>query len=286
MFVEMFVFGMHLSASALFGQINRRVPELLAGVLISPVAVGFYRVASRMVNTLFDLTITPIQRTAIAGFSRLEGTDALVRGYRTVTKVVAVVAFPAFFGMAALADDLVALVFGAKWEESAFVMSMLALSGGIASVTYFVQPLLAVAGQSRWGAIISFQGLVLNILVCLITAPFGMAALAIGFAVRGYVGVISMLLFLRRAVGLPPRNVLSDIFPSFFCAAVMLLVILAVRFYALTDYSRTLCLLILVPLGVVVYTSMLVVFFRTFVREIGREVEPLLGPVLQRLRKH
>ena len=284
-FLEMFIFGMHLSTATVIGQVNRQVPELIAGLLISPVAVGYFRIASRMVNMLYDLTTTPLRRTAIASFSRLKDTAARVRGYRTVTRAIALAAFPMFFGVAALADDLVVLVVGEKWAQSAFIMSMLALVGGIASVSFFVQPLLATDGQARTGAINSLQILLANILVCLITAPFGITALAIGFAIRAYLGVIPTLLLLQRSVGLPPSKVVKDIFPSFLCAAVMILVILTVHVYVLMDYSRLVRLVILVPLGAIAYTSMLAIFFRTFLREIWRDLEPLLSPALQRLTK-
>jgi len=164
-------------------------------------------------------------------------------------------------------------------------LSMLALVGGIASVSYFVQPLLATTGHAHIGAIRSFQLLIVNILVCVSTAPFGANALAMGFAARAYVGAIPTLLLLKRAVGLPPGNVLRDVFPSFLCAAVMLLAILAVRFYVLTDYSRVICIVILVPLGAVIYASTFVVLFRSFLWEIWHDVEPLLVPAWQRLRK-
>jgi PST family polysaccharide transporter len=284
-FKEMFVYGIHLSAATLFGQISKRVPELFAGFLINPVAVGFYRVASRMVKMLFDLTITPLQRIALPGFSRLDDTAARVRGFRTITRFVGFFAFPAFFGMSALAGDIVIVVFGPKWAESAFVLSMLALVGGVASISYFVQPLLATTDQARIGAIRSFQLLIVNIVVCVIAAPFGVAVLAIAFTVRAYVGIIPTLLLLKRAVALPPGKVLWDAFPSFLCATIMLLSVLAVRVYMLTDYSRIVCLLLLVPFGAIVYAATFVLFFRPFLREIWRDVEPLLVPAWQRLRK-
>jgi O-antigen/teichoic acid export membrane protein len=284
-FFEMFRFGIHLGASAVFGQINRRVPELLAGLLISPVAVGYYKVGGRMVNILFDLTISPMQRTAIAGFSRLKDTEALVRGYRSVTRLVAFLSFPVFFGMAALANDLVLLLFGEKWAESGFVMSMLSLVGGVASVSYFVQPLLATAGKAHLASARSLFTLVTNVIVCLLTAPFGTAALAMGFTVRAYIGVIPTFQLLKKAVGLPPSKVLADIFPSFLSATVMLLAVLGARWYYLNDYELLPRLALLVPLGCIVYAAMVGIFFRPFLREIWAEVEPLVAPVLRRFKK-
>jgi PST family polysaccharide transporter len=284
-FKAMFMFGIHLSAAALFGQISRRVPELFAGLLINPVAVGFYRVGARMVNILFDLTITPLQRIAMPGFARLDDTAARVRGFRIVTRFVGLFAFPAFFGMAALANDLVVLVFGQKWAESGYILSMLALVGGVASVSYFVQPLLATTGHAHIGAIRSFQLLIVNIVVCMFAAPFGAEVLAMAFAARAYVGVIPTLLLLKRAVGLPPSKVLRDTLPSVLCATVMLLIVLAVRVYVLTDYSRLLSIIILVPLGAIVYVSTFVVLFRTVLWEIWHDVEPLFIPARQWLSK-
>ncbi|GGE48916.1 lipopolysaccharide biosynthesis protein [Agaricicola taiwanensis] len=283
-FVAMFKFGIHLGASAVFGQINRRVPELLAGLIISPVAVGFYKVGGRMVNILFDLTITPMQRTAIAGFSRLEGEEALVRGYRGVTRAVSLVAFPAFYGMAALGRDLVILLFGERWAESGVIMSALALFGGAAAVSYFVQPLLAAAGKTHLASMRSLLTLLSNIIVCLCTAPFGTVVLAIGFAARAYVGVIPTLTLLKKAVGLPPSRVLADVFPTFFAAVIMGLTVYGLRYYVLQDHDRLLSLAMLVPLGAVIYAAVLALFFRKYMRVVWQDLEPLAGPALAKLK--
>jgi O-antigen/teichoic acid export membrane protein len=284
-FMELFRFGMHLGASAVFGQINRRVPELIAGFLISPIAVGYYRVASRMVNMVTDLTIAPMQRTAVAGFSRLSSPESLVLAYRRVTKVVAMVAFPAFFGMAVVASDLVVLLFGKKWEQSGFIMSMLALVGGAASMSYFVQPLLAVAGKANLASMRSFLTLIVNIAVCLVTAPFGAAALALGFSVRAYVGVIPTLTLLKSAVGLPTMTVLRDIFPSFFSATLMVVVVFLLRHFLLLDQPSFVRVAVLVPIGALIYVASIVGIFRDFSREIWVDVAPLLDPVLGRFKK-
>lgn len=284
-FIELFRFGMHLGASAVFGQINRRVPELIAGFLISPIAVGYYRVASRIVNMVTDLTITPMQRTAVAGFSRLQTPEALVLAYRRVTKVVALVAFPAFFGMAAVANDLVVLLFGKKWEQSGFILSMLALVGGAAAMGYFVQPLLAVAGKAKLASARSFLTLIVNVGVCLITAPFGAAALALGFSVRAYVGIIPTLRLLKSAVGLPTITALRDIFPSFFSATVMVIALYLLGHFGLHGQHALLRVVILVPTGVLIYAASVLGLFREFSKEIWTDIYPLLEPVLGRFKK-
>jgi len=282
-FVEMFTFGIHIGAVGVISVVNRQVPALIVGFLIGPAAVGFLRASSRSVNILLDLTQSPFRGTALASFSRLKDTAARVRGYRKVTRLITLVSFPIFFGVAALAGDFVVLLFGERWADSALILSMLALVGGSASLAVFVQPVLVAEGLVRLAVINMFQILLANTLVCLVTAPFGLSIFAIGFAINTYLGILQTLFLLKRAVGLPPSRVLRDIYPSFLSAGVMLLTILAVGHYVLPDYGRLVRLVILVPLGALVFTSMLAVFFRGFVWEVWRDVEPLLSPALKRL---
>ncbi|GGE30702.1 lipopolysaccharide biosynthesis protein [Agaricicola taiwanensis] len=282
-FAVMFRYGIHLSASAVFGQISRRVPELLAGLLISSTAVGFYKVGSRIVNFVFDLTITPMRKAAIAGFSRLEGDEALVRGYRSVTRAVSLIALPAFFGLAGLGGDLVVLLFGEKWAESGPVMFALCLFGGVAAINYFVQPLLAAAGKTHLASARSFVTLVADVVICFLAAPFGISAMAFGYAGRAYAGLVPTLALLRRAVGLPPLKALQDIFPPFLSATIMLAALIGLRLYVLTDLSRLLEVVILVPAGVVIYFGTLGLFFRSFIRSVWKDLHPLAAPALMRM---
>ena len=55
-FIEMLTFGMHVGATTVMGMVNRHVPALVAGFLIGPVAVGLFRIASRLASLLLDLT--------------------------------------------------------------------------------------------------------------------------------------------------------------------------------------------------------------------------------------
>jgi O-antigen/teichoic acid export membrane protein len=284
-FVEMLSFGVHVGSTIAVGMVDRHVATLIAGFLIGPVAVGFLGVSSRMLHFLLDLTTTPLRRTALASFSRLKDTAARARGYRVVTRLVAFVSFPMSFGVAALAADLVVLLFGERWADSAFILSMLALIGGVGSLHTFVPSVLTAEGLPRLVLINASQALVSNIVVSLATAPFGISIFATGIAIRVYVGIIPRLFLLKRALGLPPGKVMRDILPSFLSAAVMLLIILVISHYVLQDYSRLARLIILVPLGALVYASMVAVFFRGFVLEVWRDVEPLLGPALERLTK-
>lgn len=274
-FTSLFKFGMHLSTSAVFGQINRRVPELISGFLIGPIAVGYYKVGARIVGIITELTITPMQATAMASFSRLNNNDSLIRGFLKVTNMVGLISFPAFFGIAVLANDLIFVMLGEKWVQSGFVLSTLALIGGAATLSYFVQPLLAAAGKAHLASARSLLTLVSNSIVCLATAPFGIVPMATAFMIRAYVGIIPTVYLLKSSLGLDPKVALKGLMPSFLSAAAMALVLLGFNFYFGESFNPIQRILMMVPLGAAVYVIFLLIFFRNFVRKNLKELNEI-----------
>jgi PST family polysaccharide transporter len=284
LFGEMLGFGIHIGAAQLFGQVARRVPALVGGLFIGPAAVAFFQVAFRIVGIIGEVIVAPMQRTAIAALSRLADSEAQVYAYRRVTRLVSLLAFPAYFGTAVLSKDLILLMFGESWLPSGQVLGVLALFGGAASVSYFTHPLLAVLGKAKTASLRSLSSLIGMSLVCLIAAQFGIVALASAFTLFAYVSIVPTLFILKSVAGISPMQVLKDIVPSFFAATFMCLVLYLVQIFALPDSTSLMRVIILVPLGVGVYGVLVFFMFPRFVRDVWIDIEPLVRPVIKRAR--
>jgi len=280
-FSRMFAFGVHLSASAVLGQINRRVPDLIAGFFIGTVSVGYYRVGSRIVAILMDITIRPMQSVSLAGFSRVSDQGGKINAFLRITKITGLVAFPLYLGISVLADDLVVLLFGNKWQSSGWILSALAFFGVAAVFTYFVEPLLASLGEARIISLRSLFNLLSNSIVCLLCAPYGIVAIAVGFAVNAYLGLIATLILLNGYAGLRPLVFIRGLAPPLISSLMMYSTVFLLRDHLL-HIDTFLRLAILSSCGLFVYLVAMLILFRNFTATVRKDLDPVVKAAISR----
>ncbi|HEX6631666.1 MAG TPA: MOP flippase family protein [Gemmatimonadaceae bacterium] len=107
---------------------TQRLDQLIAGSLLSAVALGLY-------NFAFNLTAQPMSRinpdatkVALPALSRVqESPERLRRGYLDMLRLITIVNAPVLLGLAAVAPQLVPVVFGAQWLASVPLLQLLAL---------------------------------------------------------------------------------------------------------------------------------------------------------------
>lgn len=282
-FRPLVAFGAPLVVAQLAAFANSRVSELALGIMGGPGAVAFFRAGRRGLDLLVQSTIQPMHAAALSAMARLDGHAAVAGAYGRLTGACALAAAPVFFGAAAIAPDFVRLCFGPQWEPSGQVMALLALVVGAATLRYFVAPALIAVGRSGDVLRANLLMVAANALAALVTAPFGVAAVAAGQTVAGYLSLPPVLTLLRRGVGVATLEVLRGIAAPMVAAAGMAILLVLVRELWLADATALGRLAILVPLGAMLYLGLLLVLGRDYLRRTLAELRPLLPVGLRRL---
>jgi O-antigen/teichoic acid export membrane protein len=278
----LFGFGMHLTGALMMGQMNRRVADFMIGWLMGAAPVGIYRLGSRAVNIMNDAIIQPMNATALSAFSRVNERGSVASAYLRLTKACGLVSYPAFFGASVLATEIVAICFGPKWHESGNVFAFLALTSGAGTLNFFTNPALNSVGKTRLVFWMSMISLFTTAAITLITVRFGVAAVALGLAIRAYLQVPLAMLMLNRGLDLPVRRAIGGVMPPFLAATVMALALFAIKIELLSEFSHVTRIAILVPTGAVLYIGLLMVFARGYLKEMNAELLPLIKKMLDR----
>ncbi len=181
-FKELFGFGMRTTLIKVLTNIGAYADNLLIGIVVGAVALGYYVVGFRVVvviNTLIALALTQV---VLSAFSRLQHDREALNGalYRA-TKLTAAISLPVYAGLALVAHPLTVFVFGQKWAPSAPVMQALTLAGFVQCqlifTTQYAIALGRVGNELRWTAIL-------------------IGAQLIGFAVAVQIGITAVALSL------------------------------------------------------------------------------------------
>jgi PST family polysaccharide transporter len=127
------------------------VDRIIIGSLASSTALGIYSLAKR-VTEMMSTSITGVV-VAVAHPLFARDQHDLVRLRAALTTMMdrtALVAFPAFFGLAAIARDVVPLVFGDKWIAAVPVLQVLAILMALYAVSTLHGALVRAMGRADW----------------------------------------------------------------------------------------------------------------------------------------
>ena len=183
-FRELFDFGSSVLAFQLLNHAARRTDHFLVGYFLGEVALGFYAVARRVLTVMGQVLSSSVRQVALAAFSRMQADRerlrlVVVQG----SALAALVAFPVFLGTAAVAPELVPLLFGAQWMEAVPLIRVLTLAGVVGAVSGLLEMVLLATGRPDLRLRLGALNVVFSLLACLAAVRFGLLAVAIAYVV-------------------------------------------------------------------------------------------------------
>jgi O-antigen/teichoic acid export membrane protein len=211
-------------------QLNVRLPELLAGLLLGPAAVGIVRIANRCVDMLGQLTVVPFQQSALPVLARAQGDVALSRHvFADFSRLSAFVIFPAFAGACTLAPLLVPTVFSGKWGQAGPLMQVICLNAVALQFNVLMIAMLNAAGFPghvlKWSA----AQLVLGVAMCVAGAQYGVMGLVACNVLRAYLMLPVGLATLARCTRIAPMVVWRSIANPLGASLLMALMVVGLR---------------------------------------------------------
>ena len=154
------------------------VDRIIIGFFLSSTALGIYSLAKR-VTDMMSASITGVVVAVAHPFFARDQHD-VVRLRAALTAMMdrtALVAFPAFFGLAGIARDVVPLVFGAKWLGAVPVLQVLSVLMALYAVSTLHGALVRAMGRADW-----WSGFV----------NLTSALYVVGFAAAGRYGIVAV----------------------------------------------------------------------------------------------
>jgi O-antigen/teichoic acid export membrane protein len=206
----------------------------VAGRVLGAEAVGVYNCAWTIACSPMEKVVSVFTRVMPALFSRVKYDPALVKRYfASITEVITLLITPACLGLAAVADDFIPVVLGAKWLPAVVPLRLLCCYAAVQGPTTLFPHILNAAGKTR-------LAMSMNLLILAILP----ASFVLGANARGATGIAAiwvivypaLLVPLWRAtlvaVGGTVREYVQTIWPALGGSIVMLGVVVLVRYLA------------------------------------------------------
>jgi len=195
-------FAVHITSSAFLDFFNRRSDDFLIGCFLGPVVLGYYSLAYRLLLTFTRLINSPFNTVAFSAFSRLqeEGVE-LRRFFGHLTRLTGAIAFPVFLGLAAIAPEFLAALFGQRWVIAAPVFRILCMVGILHSIAFVHGALLRAAGRANWQMWFTLAGALTNVVGFYFFVRFGVLYVAGWYVASAYLWLAVDLGMIRSVLG-------------------------------------------------------------------------------------
>jgi len=249
-------FGAYRTAEHMAWYVSTQIDIFMVGKLLGEHVLGVYSVSktiAAMPVSKFGTIIKPIGSSA---FARLQDDRARALSYLMKTiGVLSFLSFPLFFGMAAVAPELVEVVLGPHWTEATLPLGIVALGMAIVPPGLVLSPFLMALGHVRASFMNTMASLGISAAAYAIGSLWGL----LGVCVAGTLSYpLKHLILVRRIAGVTEATTLRLFAPMLrplICAVLMVLAVLAVRGLAGSGIGGAARLGLLVSAGAVVYAA-------------------------------
>jgi PST family polysaccharide transporter len=255
-FKELFSFGINIVGFNILAFFNRHSDDLLIGYFLGPVALGYYSVAYRLLVLMTNLLTQTTSQVALPTFSKLQQEPEKMRNaFYTATQLTSMIAFPCFFGMAALAPELVPTVFGKQWEPSIPVMRILAFIGVLHSVSFFQSNVIVAMGKPSWRLGVNFLNAGLNVpaFVLAVLIWGKIEAVAAVYVIRGYLLSPIPLWMIHKLIKIKTKDYFQHLAGPLGASIIMVGSIFGVKYLLANSIAVSGQLVIGVAVGVIIY---------------------------------
>jgi len=288
---ELLSFSVWLTAGQIVDTLNWRFDQLIIGKGLSVATLGHYTVGSNIAQMPTRETTAPLTNVIFPAFSNMRADRArLARAYQRAQRFVTAIALPAGFGAALIADPLIRLTMGDKWQPAIFVVQVLASVFALQTLGSLSQPLYMAQGETR--LLFWRNAQMLAIRVPLIAAGMllgGLKGIVLARVLSGLISVVIAMRLVRRVTDLSLWEQLSANGRALVSVAAMSLsgVVAAPLVSHGTDSTSLLIELVaIVAIAAVTYCGTTLALWLTMGRPPGpeRELADLLTKIFGRLR--
>lgn len=265
---EVLGFSAWMLVVQLLSYLQLRANDLIIGRLLGTSQLAYFIIAIDLAASAPGEAMVAISRAAFPTFAKLSSdTQRLRIGLRNILSGVAILAFPAGFGIAATAELLVQVLLGERWMPAAEIVASLAICCAVFGIMSQVPYVYMALGRPRVAAAVSALSVVALVGTSIAVIPsHGLRGVNIAYPAMAATVTLGHFMMLRYIL---PEFRTSDWVAAFWrplVAAGAMLVVLrfAAQWFGLIQGSAAgiLPLTLLIVLGVVTYIGILSVLWR------------------------
>ena len=242
--------------------------SIIIGTALGPTSLGFFSVAKQLASIPLDRFAEIINTIALPTFTAVKEDGSRVRqGYLAACRIAAAMAFPVFAGFAVVAEDVIRLTIGNKWDPAIPAVQLLCIAMPLRLIGTLASPTVMAIGRPEvslryvlWAAICVPAGILVGV-------QWGVIGVAAAWAICYPVAFLGGSWHISHALGCPLRMVLTPLIAPMLSAMTMVVAVRGANQVLLRNSGLPLRIALSVCLGVIVYSGILWVVSRAHFME-------------------
>jgi O-antigen/teichoic acid export membrane protein len=249
-------------------QVFNDADKVIGGKLWGDAMLGLYTVAQDLATMPMHRAGSFINAIGLPAFSNVQDRLHEVQFYLLkVTRIMSVMAFPLFVGLAVTAPEAVGLLLGPQWPGAPPILQILALIMPLRMLATLLPPVLwgisrpGVSAGNGWIAAVVVLG------ACLVGANWGAIGMALAWLAAYPVVFVITLHRAGKVLGLTLWDFGGAMLWPVVASALMAVAVTMARGVVPDEAAPGVALLILVPVGAATYVAALFALHRSSFRE-------------------
>ena len=239
---QMFSFSYKVLITAVLTTINNNMLTVVFGRIFPAASVGNFTQANKWNNMANQLVTNTVAQVAQPVLTRIN--DDLERQRRAFGKMLrftAFMAFPAMFGLALVAPQLIIAAIGEQWVDSIPLLQILCVSGAFIPLYTVYQNLLLSQGRSTGYMWLTIGQIAIMLIAVFACYRMGITVMVIAFACIIILWLLAWQWYARRLIGYRFLSMARDLLPFM----VIALAVMGVTYFVTLPLSNIYVLLIL-----------------------------------------
>lgn len=209
----LFAFSYRLLITNVFQRFNWNIFSFILGKFYKAdvgnytKAAEWFNMGGEVVNGMVNAVSQPVLAKVV------EDNERQLRVFRKMLRFTVFIAFPLMLGMSLVSEELITVVIGEKWLESAKMLKILAVWGAFMPIQSMQTNLLVSRGRSRifmYGTIV--QGII-TLSILLAMSLFGIKLMLVAYCVFNTLWLFAWNYFVKREINLTYTMFVGDILP-------------------------------------------------------------------------
>ncbi|PJE80918.1 Lipopolysaccharide biosynthesis protein WzxC [invertebrate metagenome] len=257
-------YSIRVMLNDVFRYLYLSLPSVCIGHILNKTQLGFFSVARNLSSLPGDKMGEIMTSLGWSSFSRLQNKPEVAGAYLLKSiQLASGILFPVYFGMAAVAPEIVYLLFSEKWLPMVIPFQLLALCGPWRLYTEIIGTAATAAGYPERTARVLLGSLIMMLLVVPATA-WGISGVSVACVM---IGIASFMIHSRGLLplfGLTARQILCAMMPGGISALIMVGFVFGAREFMEPFLDIGILLLGLIITGVVIYSVVLRCLFPNY----------------------
>lgn len=215
-------FSVRIMSSDILNSVYSNISQLFIGKIYSPTELGYFNQAQKVKDMPSMALMQSVQSVTYPALASISGDSRkFAESYRLVMAVTAFVVIPVMVGMAAVSEDMIELLIGAKWLPTAPFLKPLAALGSVFPLSMIAVNVMKVRSDGK--VILGLEVAKKCVAFAALCLAIPCSTMAVAWTLGGIVlfeAVVNMAVSTRYA-GIPFSRLASSVAVPLLAAGVM-----------------------------------------------------------------